>query len=78
VHLRVVCLASAVDYGVETIVFVSSVLDSTNGAIRVMDGVFSLHNIAITSLPLRFVVTGMGIVNCIVKLVLRVSLEHMD
>jgi hypothetical protein len=72
--LRVMRLAGFVDDGVESVVLVSGVLDGADGAVGVVDGVFSLDHITVPGFPLVLEVTGVGIVNSIVVVVLGVGL----
>jgi hypothetical protein len=63
-------------YGVKPPVFVSSVLDSSDGSVCVQHTVRTLHHVAISRLPLVLDVTSMRIVNGIVELIFRVSLRQ--
>jgi hypothetical protein len=74
VSLRMIGLASAVYHGVKSMMLIRGVFNSTDGAVRIMYGVLPLHNITVTGLPLSFMVTGVSVVYCIVKVVLWVSL----
>jgi hypothetical protein len=63
-------------YSVKPAVFVCSILYSSDGSIRVQQTVGTLHHVAISRLPLVLDVTSMRIVNSVVELVFRVSLQQ--
>lgn len=73
--LGVVRLAGLVHDSVEAIFLVGGVLDSADGAVGVVNGVFALDNVAVASLPLVLEIAGMGVVHCVVILVLGVGLK---
>lgn len=76
IGLRVVSLAGAVHHSVEAVVLIGRVLDGTNGAIGVVDGVLSLDHVTVAYLPLRLVVPGVWVVYGVIVLVLGVGLQH--
>lgn len=55
--------------GIETTVVISGVVDSSEGAIRFGDGVRTFDDIVVTDFVLRFVVTGVGILDTVAEFV---------
>lgn len=72
----VVGVARPGDHGVETVVLVGGVVNSTDGTIGFHKGVLALYHISVTALVLGFVVSGVGIFNAIFELVFGVSLKQ--
>lgn len=63
---------------VETVVVVSGVMDSSQGAIGFSHGVRSFDNVTITNFLLGFMVTSVTISNTIVKFIFGVCLESNE
>jgi hypothetical protein len=61
--------------GVESVVGISGVVDGAGGAIGLKEGVLALDNISITVLGLALDITGVGIVDGVLELVLGVALQ---
>lgn len=69
-------MTSSSDYGVETVVVVSSVMDGSKSTIGFGYGVGTFDDVAITFFFLGFVVTGMSISNSVVEFVFWVCLKQ--
>jgi hypothetical protein len=76
--LGMVSLSHPLHYSVKPVVFVSSVLHSSDGSVCVQNTVGTLHHVAVSRLPLVLDVTGVGVVNCVIELILRVSLRQQE
>uniref|UniRef100_A0A182TI12 Uncharacterized protein n=1 Tax=Anopheles melas TaxID=34690 RepID=A0A182TI12_9DIPT len=72
VHLRVMSMANLLHDGFKTAVLVRLVLDDALGTVGLVQRVLSLDDIAITHFPLALVVAGVGILDTVLELVLRV------
>lgn len=69
-------VSTLMNHSVETIVFVSGVLNGSDGTIRVIDGVGPLHYISIPVLMGRLDVACLMILNTVLVLVLGMSLRQ--
>jgi hypothetical protein len=72
---RVYGWSATVHYGVEPVVCVSGVGHGTDSAVRLHQAVLSLYYVTVTFLPLALDVTGMGVINTVIKAVFRVCLK---
>lgn len=72
VDLGVVGVSELLYHCVEAIVVIGGVLHHSGGAIRFLEGVAALDLVAIPRLPLALLVSGVGILDAVVELVLGI------
>uniref|UniRef100_A0A182M8T0 Uncharacterized protein n=1 Tax=Anopheles culicifacies TaxID=139723 RepID=A0A182M8T0_9DIPT len=67
-------LADVLDDGLKAVLAVGVVLHDTSRTVRFIQSVLSLHDISIPHFPLALVITGVVVLNSVLKLVLRVGI----
>lgn len=67
-------LSFAFNDRVETVLLISSVVDNSDGAVRLVQGVVALHHVAVAGLVVRFNVLGVGVLHFVLELVFGVAL----
>ena len=68
-------VALSSNYGVKSVVFISGVVDNSFGTISLEQGVRSFDHISVAGFPLIFHVTGMGIMDAVLEIVVGGSLK---
>jgi hypothetical protein len=76
--LRMNGFADLLDHGVESAVVVSGVVYLADGAVWFVEAVGSFDHVAISCLPLVLHVAGVEVVDSIVIVVVRVSLQRKE
>ena len=72
---RMSSMSGVFNNSVESVVRISSVVNSSGGAVRLGQTVVSLNSVTFTLFRLFLYVTGVGIVNSVIVLVMSRSLE---
>lgn len=71
---NVLSMSFAFNDRVESVLFVSSVVDNSDCAVGLMQGVVALHHVSVAGLVLRLDVFGVGILHFILEFVFGVAL----
>lgn len=71
---NVLSLSFAFNDRVEAVLLISSVVDNSDGAVRLVQGVVALHHVAVAGLVMRLNVLGVGVLHFVLELVFGVAL----
>lgn len=72
-----VAMSYVLHHSLETVVVVSLVVHDAFTTIGLRKGVLTLHNISVTNFPMRFVISGVGILDTVFELVLGMGMMFL-